>query len=159
MIYVGSYKSVKKGIGLYGKVSIDITLLSSNENHVVIDSCLWKSIGKNLPNANIKPYIPWKKTALEGIKYALSIIKTKYKYKINLVDIDGHISHSNSSSIFAASIITVFTAFNIELNHKDYIKLTDFVFNNNNRKNIFILPSFYFLGLSPNYIAINENSL
>lgn len=117
------------GIGLYAEVCIDTTLTGKNEDKNVLDACSWNLLRAAYNNAVVSEgHLRWKAAALQGIRFALANMENGEPFRITLLDVMGHVLHSNLYAMFAAGFTAVFKALGVALQKEDLDKLQQFVY-------------------------------
>ena len=121
------YKKQRAGFGFYAEIELE-PLNTSKTESFVSDYCSWKMIKSENPSYRIgSNYDGWTEASIKGVEFALSRINHKVKKEIKLLDLNGHVAHSNLYSMFAAGFLCLFKDFGIELKKEDYENLIDFV--------------------------------
>lgn len=121
------YAKQRKGTGFYSVV--DLELIETNKaQSFVSDHCTWDLILSENPNYVIgKGYDIWKEAVINGVEFALSKIAHTNKVEVRLIDLNGHVAHSNLYSMFVAGFLCTFKAFELELDEDELEQLYDFV--------------------------------
>lgn len=121
------YNKQINGIGLFAEIWID-SYKSDNPESIVIDACSWKVLREAYENLQLgEGYYKWKTAALKGIRFAISKIETDVIYEIHLLDLNGHVLHSNLHSMFAVGLLSVFRELRIDISENDLAELHEFV--------------------------------
>jgi hypothetical protein len=135
------YNKQINGIGLYAEICIDSSKSNGLES-TVIDACSWKMLREAHINLQLgEGHYKWRAAVLKGIRFAISKIETDVTYEIRLLDIDGHILHSNLHSMFAVGLLSVFKELRVDINENDLAALHEFVHSSKGYNSIWEEPN------------------
>ncbi len=107
------------GIGLYAFCRIN-SFLTNEATSFVTDKCSWERVKKSYDNAIIHSgLLEWKQSALGGMQCAISHISFDRNREFQLLDVEGLVAATNSTTMFIAGFLSVFEELQVKISQQD----------------------------------------
>lgn len=126
------YAKQKGGRGHYAYCKIN-SHATNEPLSFVTDKCTWDALKSTYTNAIVGiGFLDWKQIVINGMQSAISHINFTVQREFELIDVDGHIAHSDNATMFAVGFLSVFNELELILKSEDLEVIDNLVWTSGN---------------------------